>query len=271
MPLGVSFYDQARLQGRLWSPDPSEIAIWLDAYDPRVVTLVSGAVSQVTNKGGLGIGDATQATSGNRPTFSRSGLGPNRPAVVHSSASAQYLSLPNLGSVSWTAAELLYVFKRTADPSVAEVSSGPLFASGTAPSDGGEHEPYPSPVNIDLATFTANRKAAGTHTQSYATSARLINIRSSGSEWSYWIDGKVNFTTGTNSFAKPTTPRIGYSSYLANNYYLDGGWSEFICFPTVVSSFVRSRYMGYLAWKHGLQANLTVGLQFRDRPPLIGD
>lgn len=271
MPRGIDIYDEAKLQGRLWTPDTaplSNIAIWLDPRDSNSVTFSGGAISQIANKGGLGFGHATQGTSGNRPTFSPTVFGGGRGGVVHAAGSAQYFDLPSLSGVSWTAAELLYVFRRNAVPPATEALSGPLFSCATAPGDGGEHEPY-TDGNLYVATFTTARKSAGTPIAALS-STRIVNVRSAASHWSYWIDGKSQFTTATNTFAKPSSPAIGHIHYLTFDYYLDGAWAEVLCFPALLSSAARSRFLGYLAWKHGLVANLPATEPFKTRPPLIG-
>jgi hypothetical protein len=68
--------------------DPRDVpgcALWLDGADPSTLTLAGSSVSQWNDKSGNG-GHATQSTSGNRPTFTGSG-------VVFNAASSQWLQL----------------------------------------------------------------------------------------------------------------------------------------------------------------------------------
>lgn len=70
MPRGVSRADEARLQGRLWTPaniGNGNLRAWVDAADLSTVTTVSGAVSSWASKGGM-TAPATQSTSTNRPS-----------------------------------------------------------------------------------------------------------------------------------------------------------------------------------------------------------
>jgi hypothetical protein len=271
MPRGYNEYEEALAQNALWAPPlfGAGIAMWFDPYDDRTVQLTGGAVSQISNKGGLGLGNATQATSGNRPTYSRSGFEPGRPGIVNVAASVQYLSLPDLSGMSWTAAEVFYVARRNNDPPAAELTTGPVFVSGTNPGSGGEHEPY-TDGNVYLAFFSTARKATGNPTASLAAT-RIVNVRSAAGAWSYWVDGIQHYSTASNTFALPGMPTIGWSNAFGNNYGFDGVWGELLVFPAILSSVDRDRYLGYLAWKHGLVQNLPVGGSFKNRPPLIGD
>jgi hypothetical protein len=68
MPRGTAIYDEARLQGRLWTPALERPALWLDTFDLAAIVGVSGAVSQLTDKSGNGRHFA-QGSAGNRPSL----------------------------------------------------------------------------------------------------------------------------------------------------------------------------------------------------------
>lgn len=82
MPRGVGLnwrYDEARLQGRLWTPALlNGILGWWDASRAGTITLVSNAVSQWNDVSGRG-NHLVQATAGKRPTY---GTFANRPAII---------------------------------------------------------------------------------------------------------------------------------------------------------------------------------------------
>src|SRR4051812_47429097 len=69
MPRGINAYDEARLQGRLWTPQAIQPALgcWLDAGDPSTITYAAG-VSSWRDKSNR-TRHATQATAGNQPTY----------------------------------------------------------------------------------------------------------------------------------------------------------------------------------------------------------
>jgi hypothetical protein len=72
MPRGVSPVDEARLQGRLWSPALLRTALWLDAADLSTISTATG-VSQLRDKSGNGR-NFTQGTGGTQPTLTPNGL-----------------------------------------------------------------------------------------------------------------------------------------------------------------------------------------------------
>ena len=80
MPRGVNALDEARLQGRLWTPANlgGNLLGWWDASRAETITLVSNAVSQWNDISGLG-NHLTQGTAGKRPAYSSFA---GRPAVV---------------------------------------------------------------------------------------------------------------------------------------------------------------------------------------------
>jgi hypothetical protein len=78
MPRGVSPLDEARLQGRLWSPNGLRLGAWYDASDLSTITTVSGGVSDWRDKSGNGRNLTATATQ--RPTYTANGFN-NRPAL----------------------------------------------------------------------------------------------------------------------------------------------------------------------------------------------
>src|SRR5215203_2897576 len=73
MPRGIDRYDEARLQGRLWTPAAIQPALgcWLDAGDPSTIIYATG-VSSWRDKSGRGA-HATQATGALQPIYNPSG------------------------------------------------------------------------------------------------------------------------------------------------------------------------------------------------------
>src|SRR5215207_1737321 len=276
MPRGIDRYDETRIQGRLWTPRAFRPALWFDAADLATIVCNAFGVSQWSDKSGFAR-HATQSVSGAYPTFVASGIS-RLPSVqftapaVTSNPSAPHLVLPNMSGFGFSAAEVYTVFVRNADPTPNEGTAGSAFGSSTAQSDGGEHEPY-TDGNVYIATFSANRKSAGDPAPSF-TSPRIVRVRSAASDWQYWVDGTLVFSTASNTFSLPTTPFIGRSIRTISSlyYYFDGQIAEMVIFGTTLSASERLKVEGYLAWKWpSLVANLPASNPFKSRPPLIGD
>ncbi|MFN8996607.1 MAG: hypothetical protein ACK5X3_23505, partial [Pseudomonadota bacterium] len=67
MPRGVSRYDEAQLQGRLWTPDLVRPALWLDWADVSTISLAT-----VISEGRAKSGNArhfTQSVSASQPAY----------------------------------------------------------------------------------------------------------------------------------------------------------------------------------------------------------
>src|SRR3954470_21254947 len=98
MPRGINIYDEARLQGRLWTP-----ALWRGAgleglYETGDLSTIEIATGTKTLRDKSGLGrDLTQATGSKQPAYSYGGMG-GRPTLVATAASSQVM----LASVSPT-------------------------------------------------------------------------------------------------------------------------------------------------------------------------
>jgi hypothetical protein len=242
--------------GGLWTPADAATTpgLWFDAQDSATVTHSSGEVSAIGNKGtNGGLGGASQGTSGNRPSYSATGFDGVRGGITHDGWSSRYLSLPSLASTGWTAAEVFYVSKRNDDPPGNAANTSPVFCTLTCGS--GEHEPY-TDGNIYMGTFSTTRQTVGNPTPSL-TSPRIINIRSSSSNWLYVVDTATIHTAGSNTFALPSAPLIAQAQ---GGLFYDGVWGEIIVFPAILSSGDRAKVEGYLAWRWNLQTAPNTGV-----------
>jgi hypothetical protein len=262
MPLGISRFDEARLQGRLWTPamDRAKTAMWFKA-EPGGFAYATG-VSQWNDKSGNGW-HATQATGGSQPTYEPFGFN-GRPAIRFAGgASTQFLTLASIASTGWSGLGALYAWKVTNYPGT-DPNIGPVLGQwGTEVS--ADHEPFSDGQFYHGFGSTA-RKTVGAPPVSPA-SPRISAISSAAGAWSYWIDGTQVFSTGTNTVGLNTAPKIGNSF----TYYLDGHIGEVIIMPSEMTTRERQMREGYLAWHNGLVENLVGSHPFKNRPPLIGD
>jgi hypothetical protein len=257
---------KAWLGPALWTPAAlgTDVVGWYDAQDATTITQAASAVSQWTDKSTASdkIGNATQATGAQQPAYQATGLG-GSPAVYF--AGNQSMTLADLSSRSWTAAEVFYIRKLDADPPVIAQEGAPLFSTraGAAPAS---NEPY-SDGNIYLGTFVgggyARQDSVGNPTQSLAV-PRIIQVRSAPNDFQYWIDGAQFYTTASNTFGLPTETRIGVS---AGSYLFKGHGGEIIICKRVLTTLERQKVEGYLAHKWGLTANLPAGHPYKSAPP----
>ena len=219
----------------------SNCALWLDGADSSSFTLSGSAVTQWNDKSGNG-GHATQSTSGNRPTFTGSG-------VIFNAASSQSLLLntPFTSTHSIyivatpTSASQVYLFGRTYP------SGHPTFIINYT---GSSLEYYPGGDGSTRTTFAS---PTSTFIAGY--------VRNFGTS----VFGRYNGNQVTIS-AAPTSEgsslawgSLGCSAPIYGNFYT-GTIYEFMIFNTAALSTTQCQTIeGYLAQKWGLTSSLPAG------------
>jgi hypothetical protein len=268
MPRGVSPVDEARLQGRLWTPALVLPAVWLDAADLSTITIETG-VSEWRDKSGNG-SHATQATAANQPVYSQTGFF-GLPGITFDGLNDQLdISTTRMQN---TTHGVFWVFIRrgagTGDaykPSVGVLTSGTDRGTLHYVKNGnnlGASYPYfggPSIFSYDLSSGTAYNN----------TTAQAMAFQSNVTGWGVWRNGSLEGTT--NGIAAPNTTNTGFilASQNTPNRKSNITMTEFILLETT-DNRRRQTVEGYLAHKWGLTANLPAAHPFKNRPPLIGD
>jgi len=243
MPRGVSPIDEARLQGRLWSPDALRLAAWYDAADPATIAMASGAVTDWRDKSGNGRN--LTAVSTQRPTYTANGFN-NRPAINYGAAL-------NNNRMSWTGAAFNPV--RT---------FGVAHWEGPSPfTDYSGLLSYPFSGNDNLFLVEVSNQWFGARSVFLNGNDPIATPLPTIQSPFLWVDN-VAASVGRD------TIWIG-----ADRIQFNRGWRGKIA-EVVITLFQptlreRRTIEGYLAWKWGLDANLPANHPFRNRPPLIGD
>jgi hypothetical protein len=267
MPRGVSPVDEARLQGRLWTPALVLPAVWLDAADLSTITIATG-VSEWRDKSGNGA-NATQATASARPAYSETGFF-GLPGITFDGSDDQLnISTTRMRN---TTHGVFWVFVRrgagTGDvykPSVAVLTGGldrgALHYVKNSNNLGASYPYFGGPINnnYDLSSGTAYNN----------TTAQVMAFQSNVTGWGVWRNGSLEGTT--NGIAAPNTTNTGFilASQSGLNRKSNITMTEFILVENIGSR--RQPIEGYLAHKWGLTANLPAAHPFKNRPPLIGD
>jgi hypothetical protein len=269
MPRGVSPVDEARLQGRLWTPAQVLPAVWLDAADLSTITIATG-VSEWRDKSGNGA-NATQATAAARPAYSQTGFF-GLPGITFDGSDDQLdVSTTRMRN---TTHGVYWVFIRrgtgtTGDaykPSVGVLAGGndrgALHYVKNGSNFGASYPYYGAPAisAYDLGSGTAYNN----------TDAQVMVFQSNVTGWGVWRNGSLEGTT--NAIAAPDTSNTGFTLAGQNspNRKSNITMTEFILLETA-DARRRQTVEGYLAHKWGLTANLPAAHPFKNRPPLIGD
>lgn len=272
MPRGVSPVDEARLQGRLWTPALVLPSLWLDGADLSTLSVSGSSVTQwrdksgnarhaattVRNPGITRVNDlnvinftASGATKLDTPNFN---IAPNRQFCTFAVVSGAGLTSPY---------RRIAVTKQTGDggsPSTAY----PQFYLGTVNSNG-------IAMQIAGGTGTTTPIVTGLGTGPQLLTGAFGTAGLAANENAISANGGARVTLAGQSGALSTTGiRVGSDVGATTGNSWNGWIAEFIM--TLALSFPQVQAVeGYLAWKWGLVANLPAAHPFKNRPPLIGD
>jgi len=257
MARGVTRYDEAQLQGRLWTVEQLTPALvsWYDANDPTTITIVTNffgsRVSEWRDKSGNNR-HVAQSNEVERPTYNYSGLN-GRPAVV-------WPNNVNNCSLAWTGSAYSpirsYAVARFVPNPEAPPRVGLCSHNYSVQPDIAITIVSPAPSSSPLF-WDVNFGGVGFHNGSSVAEANTYNTVINPFIW-----------TNVSGSTSRTVLWIGSDRGLATRGWM-GQISEFIQISIVPTLRERNLIEGYLAWKWGI--SLVADHPFANRPPLIGD
>lgn len=247
--------------GEVWTP--AQLATLKGWYKGDALTGAdNSAVSSWPDSSGL----ANNATATNSPTLQTAEQ--NSLNVVQlTSASSQYFTLPNLLSGASACAAVL-VLKATGS---GDSQGGPLKIGSDVTNNGNNHYPYfGNDIYDDFgSTGRQGLGAVGAGVASW----HIASFHSAASNWKYYKNGVVGFSTTTNTVGLRSTPKIGQGAKngldsLAN--YFGGMIGEIVIVNEFLSDADRQKAEGYLAhkwWGAGALNPLDSGHPYKTTPP----
>lgn len=268
MPRGVSLYDEARLQGRLWTPNVLQPALWLDAADQSTITIATG-VSEWRDKSGNGR-HAVQASGTAQPAYSTTAFqglpgitfdGVND-AMNISTALAQgnqthgvYWVARMIGNGSGPDAYRSFL---AVLPSANQDIGALLY---TNPARKAASYPYFGQPNSFF--FDAGPDVP-------LNTSFIHAFQSNTTGWGVWQNGSLLGTT-----AGIATPNANNAGYILGGHspvyprFSNIVFAEVIGIPNA-TAWTRTLWEGYVAWRWNLRDSIPASHPFRNRPPLIG-
>jgi hypothetical protein len=185
------------------------------------------------------------------PTY-RATDGPNSmPAVrmVRSdNGQGGYFTLADfLTGLAATSGHCLVVVKIDNDPPSANNHAAPPLGDWGTSTD--EYYCFPSDNGIYDGWGSSVRKTTGDPTPAL-TSWRLYEVRSASGAWSNRIDGTVHFSTGTNTVAWSSAPKIGRST--TSSKFMHGLIAEIVFYNKILDSTEYQTIKDYFTTKYGL-------------------
>lgn len=267
MPRGVGALDEARLQGRLWSPRVLNPTLWVKANAPGTLTVSGTTVTGVTDAasgaawtvaGSIGR-DLTQL--GGLPTLRLNNATENQILTIAQSYAGNEITLVSLHR------------NRSAGGRINFGRLFSLFAAGVNDFAG---------TNGGILTYGITGANGVTFYRNLAIAASispLINdvwgcavATRSGTSVTMSLDGGTR-TTGTTAAANFNfgNVRIGNDDGPRQDSGMDGYIAENLLITRALSLPEELALTGYLAWEWGRVGTLPAAHPFRNRPPLIGD
>lgn len=261
MPRGTSLADEARLQGRLWTPAALQPSAWFDAQERSTLSADGSGITVWADRSGNGR-NATRITSANSPVISEFGLN-GLPALAFTSDA---LNLPS-GFLYNTANYSLAFIMRSLGS-----ANGAFFGPTDAYGTGLEIFSYPTaPAAMRVSSGAAAVFQSGLFSVNDA--AGITVITSSTSSINAWFNGSsVPYSGGggTSGVALNYNGSYAIGRY-GTSFYFNTTLGELVIFPYSLSVSEQERVTGSLAHKWKAQGALPATHPFRNRPPLIGD
>ena len=244
---------------RLWRPNEltGSLSLWLDAEDTASITLNGATVSQWSDKSGNGR-NAVQATAANQPTYNVTGIN-SKPALTFDGINDLLKTTLSVGISGANPRTLLYVYfdpGTSRGPMIQMGSSNSMQAFGRDISAGGLL--YHWSIDLPMAPPSAGTSNIEVLQSTGAVSTGFLN----GTQTAQG-NFALNTTNNPISIGGRNSPEFSFAVYAAVNF------GEIILTASVLSTDVRQRLEGYLAWKWGLEANLPSGHPYKLLPPTV--
>jgi hypothetical protein len=267
MPRGISRFDEAAFQGRLWTPqvDGKAVDLWFDIADLGRLSTGALGITDWRDKSG-NLRNLAQTTTTIQPTFNASDSG-NLGSVLFDGGDK--LENASAGTLNITNSSFVFVVRWNSGSGadvpigLGPLNSGSPNASRVIYNSAGGNLTFGCWNNDITSGFSVN-VGGGFNIFTVIQSSQNISFYKNGSP-----DSTLPRTLGSAPLAV-STDRVN----LGNSQQTDGfsgALSEVLVFYRAESYSYLEKIEGYLAWKWNLAGNLGAGHRFVSRPPMIGD
>lgn len=268
MMIGISGLSITRPFGQgnnFWTPAAISTGIWLDAADSSTITLNGNNVSQWSDKSGNGY-HATQSTAAYQPTYVGSTFSNSKPAIRFDGSNDRLST-----SYDYTGSDVtLYV--------VVSRETGGSLEQWVYCSYGGTNG---TPANAAIWAKGELSQQWATYTNAFKLSG--VALATDNTPAILGLDSSINdavmdmYTNGNRTAQHPSATRYnggGRRNYVGAeldgaNRFLSGRVGEIIQVESRLTTTVRQKLEGYLAWKWGLENSLPVGHPYKTAQPTL--
>jgi hypothetical protein len=236
-----------------WTPTSlgSKVKLWLkgDALSGSNGSAIATWADSSSNAN-----DATQATSGARPTLVVNGLN-SMNTVSFGAGFGQFMTLPTGLLTGLTQPSAFVLFKNTGAGS----AIGPVFGNfGTDAQS--NHDPYSDGNYYEDFCSTVRKTVSGV--PSDTTTFRLMSLFSAAGDWRFNMNGTNYSTTATNTVGVNNAPLLGsngtdqITAEMAEALVCEG-----------LTTLEEQKVEGYMAWRWGRQAALDPAHPYASSAP----
>jgi hypothetical protein len=269
MPRGVSRLDEARLQGRLWSPESMgsrQPLHWLD-YQSDPLTMSGGTITGAAPQRGRNRNTWAAKPGGTNPTLvERNGF---RAARFDGTGTMTHIVTTGTGYVNCT-----YVIagKMISGGASEDIVFG--FGNSSASPSGSGRWMYRAPggSTIGLAGWAIDIGSSGTGWDIAGSQPHVFAARKIGQPVIFDIDGSLAFSTGSFPSNPPAT-NVGVLCLgginPSNAYGTNMDFFEVMAWEYELTNYEYQAAQAYMCWKYRLP--VAASNPFANRPPLIGD
>jgi hypothetical protein len=266
MPRGVNALDEARLQGRLWTPRVLNPTLWVKANAPGTLTVSGTTVTGVTDAAS---GAAWTVTGSIERDLTQLGGLPT--LRLNNTIANQFLTIAS----SYAGNEITLVSLHRNRSAGGRIQYGRLFALWRATFDYGSNDGGILTYGISgfNGVYFYRNLAANAQTSPLINDVWGCAVATrSGTSVTMSLDGGTR-TTGTTAAANFnfSNVRIGNDDGPRSDSGMDGYIAENLLFTRALSQSEELVLTGYLSWEWGRVGTLPAAHPFRNRPPLIGD
>lgn len=267
MPRGVSRYDEAQLQGRLWTPEEvrGDLSCWWDFSERGSLTHATG-ISAIKSRHKSDV-TMEEGTGSKQPAFSATG--------INGRACANFSGTNNtLGQFTTANSVMSNSFTAVVVSSVLATSGANTRVLGYCTSGNDYDSPTALAVLYRSAANTLSTFQNGSARASSAAADGVVSVvvvESDGTTCRHFINGTAGGSGAWGTITLGSSGRwlIGKFSVGASETDHKGLWGEGVV-VRLYAPHLRQRLEGYLAHRWGLASSLAASHPFRNSPPLIG-
>lgn len=267
-------HDWTFLLSNSFTPESITTASWIDASDSSTITLVSGAVSVISDKSG-NARNTTQTNSANRPVVVSADLNGLDVIAFDGTSGTMEMEISTALFQNLAGAAIFIVYKFTSGPGT--LNAGVVVGHNNA---GSTRLGIFGGATSGKIQTTARRLDGDTGINALAATDYSTGwvIQDSVADWTGGnlynyvngaLDGSNTFATAGNTSNTAANQRLRIAGFTGSSNFAPIRIGEIVILQSTPTLDIRQKMEGYLAHKWGLTANLPSGHPYKSVAPTV--